>query len=77
MYKGKPLLDLEGQTLIERQALHAALLGFNHPISEEPMVFVAPLRDEVRACIDFLRARGNPTPVFVEGTVPMERLALD
>lgn len=77
MYKGKPLHDLQGEPLIERQALHAALLGFNHPISEDPMVFVAPLRDEVRACIDFLRAHGNPTPVFVEGTVPMERLALD
>lgn len=76
MYKGKPLLDLEGQTLLDRQALHAALLAFDHPISGEPMVFVAPVRDEVLACIEFLRRCGEPCSVFVEGTVPMERLGL-
>lgn len=76
MYTGKPLLDLKGQTLIDRQALHAALLAFDHPISEEPLAFVAPVRDEVLACIAFLRRSGSPSSVFVEGTVPMERLGL-
>lgn len=76
MYGGKALIDMKGQTLLDRQALHAALLAFDHPMSGQAMSFVAPVRDEVRACIDFLRTSGNPKAVFVEGTVPMERLGL-
>lgn len=76
MYSGKPLIDLQGEPLIERQALHAALLAFDHPISGEPMAFVAPLREEVMDCIAFLRTKGNPSRIFVEGTVPMDRLGL-
>lgn len=76
MYKGKPLIDLEGGTIIDRQALHAALLSFTHPFSDEPMTFVAPPRAELRSALDFLRAHGEPRPVFVEGTVPQARLGL-
>lgn len=76
MYKGKPLLDLSGKVLLDRQALHAALLAFEHPISEAPMAFVAPVRDEVLDCIEFLRSKGSPEYVHVEGTVSMERLGL-
>lgn len=77
MYGGKPMVDLRGETLLDRQALHAALLAFEHPMSGEPIAFVAPVRDEVRACIEFLRTKGSPRQVFVEGSVPMERLGLN
>jgi 23S rRNA pseudouridine1911/1915/1917 synthase len=76
LYRGKPLLDEDGSTLIDRQALHAALLAFEHPISREPMAFVAPVRDEMLACIEFLRAHGEPKLVHVEGVVSMARLGL-
>lgn len=77
MYTGKPLIGVAGETLIDRQALHAVLLAFDHPIDESPMVFVAPPRDEIRLCIEHLRAHGSPEQVFVEGTVPMERMGLE
>ncbi|MEZ6318733.1 MAG: hypothetical protein R3B49_08270 [Phycisphaerales bacterium] len=41
----------------------------------EPMVFTAPPRDQMRALIDDLRARGHE-PVHVEGTVPLARFGL-
>ena len=44
--------------VIERQALHAAMLGFKHPISEEKMVFTAPLRDDMAELLAMLRASG-------------------
>jgi 23S rRNA pseudouridine1911/1915/1917 synthase len=76
MYTGKPLVGLDGEMIIDRQALHAALLAFDHPMNDEPMCFVAPLRDEVRTCIEYLRQHGSPELLFVGGTVPMERLGL-
>lgn len=76
MYKGKPMIDLEGKTMLDRPALHAALLAFDHPMSDDPMAFVAPVRDDVLRVIDLLRTHGTPKQVYVEGTVPMERLGL-
>lgn len=76
MYGGRALADESGQALIARQALHAALLSFEHPISGKPMTFVAPLPDDLRASIAFLRSRGCQS-VHVEGTVPMKRLGLE
>jgi 23S rRNA pseudouridine1911/1915/1917 synthase len=38
-----------------RQALHAATLGFVHPISEENMLFHAPLPDDLAALAAILR----------------------
>ncbi|MCL4219747.1 MAG: RluA family pseudouridine synthase [Phycisphaerales bacterium] len=76
MYGGRALADDRGATLIARQALHAALLSFEHPISGKAMTFVAPLPADLRASIDFLRSRGC-VPVHVDGTVPMKRLGLD
>jgi 23S rRNA pseudouridine1911/1915/1917 synthase len=37
-----------------RQALHAATLGFDHPVTGEPMAFAAPLPDDMAALIDAL-----------------------
>ena len=42
-------------SLITRQALHAALLGFRHPITDEPMTFVAPLPEDLRDLVTLLR----------------------
>lgn len=75
MYGGRGLTDEHGQPLMARQALHAALLSFEHPIHGRPMTFVAPLPGDFRASIDSLRLRGCQ-PVHVEGTVAMTRLGL-
>ncbi|MEM7230316.1 MAG: RluA family pseudouridine synthase [Planctomycetota bacterium] len=42
-------------TILARQALHAARLGVTHPISNEPMVFEAPLHDDMRRFVEILR----------------------
>jgi len=76
MYKGKPVHNLDGEVMLDKPALHAALLAFDHPMSGEPMAFVAPLRDDVRRVVDYLREHGDPKTHFVEGTVPMERLGI-
>jgi 23S rRNA pseudouridine1911/1915/1917 synthase len=38
-----------------RQALHAAVLGFEHPVSGEMMRFEAPLPDDMATMIQALR----------------------
>lgn len=42
----------------ERQALHAAVLGFKHPISGEELRFEAPLPADMKALIETLRRLG-------------------
>lgn len=42
-------------SLMPRQALHAALLGFTHPMTNEPMTFQAPLPDDLRDLVTLLR----------------------
>ncbi|MDY7109513.1 MAG: RluA family pseudouridine synthase [Planctomycetota bacterium] len=42
--------------LITRQALHAALLGFTHPITNKPIEFQAPPPQDMRLLIQLLRA---------------------
>ena len=42
-------------SLMPRQALHAALLGFTHPMTNEPMTFQAPLADDLRDLVTLLR----------------------
>jgi 23S rRNA pseudouridine1911/1915/1917 synthase len=41
--------------LIARSALHAALLGFTHPMTNSPMLFQAPLPDDMRTLVQLLR----------------------
>jgi 23S rRNA pseudouridine1911/1915/1917 synthase len=43
------------EPLISRQALHAAVLGFAHPITKKPMTFQAPLAGDMRDLITLLR----------------------
>jgi 23S rRNA pseudouridine1911/1915/1917 synthase len=61
--KGKParVVAIEGEPnkgttpIITRQALHACLLGFQHPITGEQMSFQAPLRGDMLGAILLLR----------------------
>ncbi|MDQ1899185.1 RluA family pseudouridine synthase [Paracoccus sp. WLY502] len=39
-----------------RQALHAAHLGFDHPVSGQPLSFDSPLPDDIQGLLDRLRA---------------------
>jgi len=55
---GRPLLDETpgaGAPVIERQALHAIRLGFEHPLTGERVDFEAPPADDLRAAIARLR----------------------
>ena len=56
MYGGRAFVDRFGRSLIERQALHAATLGFTHPISGEPVRFTSPMRGDMGELIKALRA---------------------
>lgn len=56
MYGGRPYSDGDGTVLIARQALHAATLGFTHPITGKPMVFTSPMRGDMGALVRALRA---------------------
>lgn len=65
LYDGKHLraadLGLPGpaeRPVIERQALHAARLAFEHPIDPRPMAFTAPVPEDLRELVMALRARG-------------------
>ncbi|MFN0012743.1 MAG: RluA family pseudouridine synthase [Phycisphaerales bacterium] len=65
MYGGKALaipgtVGPDGKKmLIKRQALHAAMLTFRHPISGATMRMIAPLPADLRALILSLRAGGS------------------
>lgn len=51
------------QALFARQALHAATLGFKHPITGQPMRFTAPLPNDMLGLIRRLRAEWSASPV--------------
>jgi 23S rRNA pseudouridine1911/1915/1917 synthase len=51
-FPGKPIVDESGAP---RLALHAAEIGFEHPISHEPLKFVMPLPADMARLIDRLR----------------------
>ncbi len=74
MYGGRSVA-LTGGALLERQALHAALLAFEHPVRGEPLVFVSQPRPEIRELVAILRSHVFSC-VHVEGTVPFSRLGL-
>jgi 23S rRNA pseudouridine1911/1915/1917 synthase len=76
MYGGRPFLGKDNQPMLDRQALHAALLEFTHPLTDEPMKFVAPLRDEFLAVIRYLREYGDPQPIESHDRIDMARIGL-
>ncbi|MEP0191703.1 MAG: RluA family pseudouridine synthase [Erythrobacter sp.] len=51
----KPLKPLLAQLGFARQALHAAELGFNHPVTGEKVHFTAPVPPDMQELIDELR----------------------
>ncbi len=55
--------------IIQRQALHAALLRFTHPITNKPMTFTAPLRGDMQALLTALRAIGPIDRPQTHGTM--------
>ncbi len=75
MYGGRVFESADGSVRIERQALHAALLAFEHPVLGEPLVMVSSPREEIRSLVEWLRTR-SPETVHVEGTVPLGRFGL-
>ena len=61
--------------LLTRQALHAATLGFEHPISNKPMTFHAPLPDDLRDLIALLRTHQHvDTPTVAGATIDLEAM---
>ncbi len=55
--------------LLCRQALHAAMLGFRHPISNEPMQFLAPIAPDVHRAIRVLRQHRFARSLAAPGTI--------
>lgn len=66
----------DGGLLVERQALHAALLAFEHPILGSPVVCVSKPRAEIGALIGCLRSAARVEAAFSPGCVPLERFGL-
>jgi 23S rRNA pseudouridine1911/1915/1917 synthase len=60
MYGGRPFVNTAGEVMLHRQALHATVLGFKHPISGNAMVFTAPLRGELAELVRILRQSSGP-----------------
>lgn len=71
MYGGKPLIAPDGHAIINRQALHATVLGFTHPITGQPMRFTAPLRGDMAEAVQTLRATGVVRPPAIGATVDL------
>lgn len=53
---------MSGETLIDRQALHAFRLTISHPVSGKPMTFEAPLPEDFERTLAALRAVPHETP---------------
>ncbi|WP_370400879.1 RluA family pseudouridine synthase [Sulfitobacter sp. JB4-11] len=49
-----PDVAAEAVRAFPRQALHAAVLGFTHPVSEQQMRFEAPLPEDMQQLLDML-----------------------
>lgn len=47
---------------LERQALHARLLGFEHPVTKEYLEFTAPLPEDMQTIIDYLENKYAAQP---------------
>ena len=54
--KAVGVLRRRPRTTFPRQALHAATLGFEHPVTGERLEFVSPLPADMEGLIAMLRA---------------------
>lgn len=75
MYGGREFETPDGSVRVERQALHAGLLAFEHPVLGQPLVMVSTPREEIRGLVAWLRTQ-RCEAVHVEGTVPLGRFGL-
>lgn len=63
------------EPVVRRSALHAAYLGFVHPITEQPMSFQAPLPPDMKLLVNLLRQhRFEGTPNVVGALLDLEQL---
>jgi 23S rRNA pseudouridine1911/1915/1917 synthase len=79
MYGGRRLVarDFGGDDeapIMMRQALHATTLAFRHPMSEEPMRFVAPLAEDLRVFVRLLRRHRTATVAPAGSTIEVDAL---
>ena len=73
MYGGRNYVNAKGETVIARQALHATLLGFTHPMTNKPLLFTAPLRGDMASLVAHLRALPDrETPNIPGATVDLK-----
>lgn len=56
-----------GDMIIATPALHAALLGFEHPTQQRPVTFIAPMHAQMATLIAELRKRPADGPVAKSG----------
>ena len=72
-FPGEEPLGIESRSprdpLLQRQALHAALLGFTHPMTNKKMQFQAPLYEDMTLLVRLLRRYRNPQKCNTAGTV--------
>jgi 23S rRNA pseudouridine1911/1915/1917 synthase len=54
--RGLPPLPNDADIVLERQALHASQLEFDHPVSGERMTFAAPLPPDLQTVLELLRS---------------------
>jgi 23S rRNA pseudouridine1911/1915/1917 synthase len=61
LYSGRTVIEppfigrAPGPALLMRQALHAAALSIDHPLTRQRLEFTAPLADDMQAMLDALR----------------------
>lgn len=76
MYGGRPYMNTKHEPKLDRQALHAAYLSFDHPITNERLEFVAPLRDEFLDVVNDLRSRATVQTIEHNDTIELSRIGL-
>src|SRR3990167_1141521 len=59
VYGGRQKTEVRSQISIPRQMLHAAILGFIHPMMGKYLEFTAPIPDDMKNILNFLRGRVN------------------
>jgi len=57
VYGGRQKTEVRSQISIPRQMLHAAILGFIHPMMGKYLEFTAPIPDDMKNILNFLRGR--------------------
>ncbi|CAN5763742.1 hypothetical protein BH11PLA1_BH11PLA1_03800 [soil metagenome] len=70
LYGGVSVRAGDGEERIGRVALHAAMLTFRHPVSNEVMRFVAPLAADLRGAVRWMRGEAGAEEIGeMEGRV--------